>query len=376
MWFGSNTRYSLPHLQYVEMIRIGDSLVGGRFAALVVNNLERRRIMKKIGALVLVTFILHFPFTFVVPQNSFAGGTTWKVLASWPKGYPEIDKYLLGWTKHIEKATGGRVTPKWMGGPEVVHPFEQLKAVQRGLCDVLFTHPAYHPGVVSAGQASDLFYASPEKRAKTGWTKMMTDLYKTRAGVKYLNAFASGMPYQLFLNKEIESADLRGLKIRATPFYRPVVEGLGGATVQMPTGEIYTGMQRGVIDGFCAPGVYPLGLKLYEVTKYAILPGFGEVNWINLVHMDSWDKLSDDLKSTVEKATVEFQEKMRPVFQENWEIEKKEIVKRGMKLIQLPPADSKKMLDIFATSSWQELVLKKDAEYGPKLKALADKIAE
>lgn len=330
--------------------------------------------MKKAIALMVTSLFLSWGFAFTLPQKSHAAEITWKVLSSWPKGYPEVDEFLLGWAKKVNEATGGTLNPKWMGGPEVVHPFEQLKAAQTGVCDVLFTHPAYHPEVVSAGQATDLFYASPKKRAEIGWTKLMADVYKARAGVKYLSPFASGIPYQTYLNKEIRKADWTGLKIRATPFYRPLVEGLGGVTVQLPTGEIYTGMQRGVIDGFCSPGVYPVQLKLFEVTKYAILPGYGEASWIFLVHSRTWDKLSPDLKKVVEETTLEFEEKMRPVFIDYWKKENQEIVKRGMKVIELPAPDAKKLLSVYEAKSWEELILKKDLEFGPKLKAIADKI--
>ena len=81
---------------------------------------------------------------------SAAGGEpiTLSVLSSWPKGYPDVEEYIVPWMTRMEKATGGRLKLRWMGGPETVHPFEQLKAVQRGLADILYTHPAYHAELV------------------------------------------------------------------------------------------------------------------------------------------------------------------------------------------------------------------------------------
>ena len=81
-----------------------------------------------------------------------------------------------------------------------------------------------------------------------------------------------------------------------------------------------------------------------------------------------------NLKEIVDKETIEFQEQIRPLFKELWKKEKQEIVKMGMKLKELPTPEAEKMLDTFTSRTLTELVLKKDADYGPKLEALMKKL--
>jgi len=301
---------------------------------------------------------------------------TLSVLSSWPKGYPEVDDYVLPWIAKIESATGGRLKLRWMGGPEAVHPFEQLKAVQKGLTDILYTHPAYHPEVVAAGQAADLVYAVPKVRTESGYDTLLAEVYLKRGGVKYLPPFPSGMQYQLFMNKKIDKADLTGLKIRATPFYVPMVAGLGGATVQTTTGEIYDSLSSGVIDGYCSPQRYPMTIKLHEVTKYAVLPRVGEVVFISLVNTSSWNKVPKDLQATVEKVTREVVEAQRAVMLKKTKEEEPRMLQHGMAFVQLPPQESSKMLKVFRDRSWETLIFKPDPEFAPKLKAIAEKIEQ
>ena len=333
--------------------------------------------MKRKGLLCAVGFFCMV-LIFVSVSSVFAQGTktvTLNLLSSWPRGYPEVEDYIIPWMSAVEQATGGQVKIRWMGGPEAVHPFEQLKTVQKGLCDILYTHPAYHPETVSAGQASDLVYAVPKVRTESGFDAMQNEVYQKRAGVKYLPSFPSGNQYQLFINKKITKADLTGLKIRATPFYVPVVAGLGGATVQTTTGEIYDAMSSGVIDGYCCPQRYPMTIKLHEVTKFAVLPRIGEVVFITLVNMNTWDrKLSKDLHSTIEKVTREVVEKQRAITIKKTEEEAPKMLQHGMTLLQLPKEESYKMLKVFRDKSWETLIMKKDPEFGAKLRAIADKI--
>jgi hypothetical protein len=58
------------------------------------------------------------------------------------------------------------------------------------------------------------------------------------------------------------------------------------------------------------------------------------------------------------------------------ESEEKELKKRGMDLLVLPPKEAEKYLTIFYERSWEELVLKREPEFGPKLKEAADRLGK
>src|SRR4029078_10918064 len=109
-------------------------------------------------------------------------------------------------------------------------------------------------------------------------------------------------PFHLYLNKPITSPDLTGLKIRITPVYRDFFQALGATGVQEPPGELYTYLERGVVDGYGWPitGIFDLGW--HEKTKYRVDPRFYTFEFSILVNKTAWDKLSDAQKAVLRKA--------------------------------------------------------------------------
>ena len=81
-------------------------------------------------------------------------------------------------------------------------------------------------------------------------------------------------PFHLYLTKPITKPDLTGFKIRITPVYRDFFTALGATVVQTAPGEVYTALERGVVDGYGWPigGIFDFGW--HEKTKYRVDPGF------------------------------------------------------------------------------------------------------
>lgn len=52
---------------------------------------------------------------------------------------------------------------------------------------------------------------------------------------------------------ELCAAETQGHKGRGNPTYAAVIKVLGASMVTLPTGEIYTSVDEGVIDGFAFP---------------------------------------------------------------------------------------------------------------------------
>ncbi|MBT9132184.1 MAG: Lactate-binding periplasmic protein [Firmicutes bacterium] len=105
-------------------------------------------------------------------------------------------------------------------------------------------------------------------------------------------------------------ADFAGQKVR-TPKgpTAALFKAIGGTPVMLPSGEIYSALDMGLIDAAEWMGLgdnYPLGIA--EVTNYFMWPGFHCVVVIDefIVNMEVWEALPDDLKAIVESATREW----------------------------------------------------------------------
>jgi tripartite ATP-independent transporter DctP family solute receptor len=102
-------------------------------------------------------------------------------------------------------------------------------------------------------------------------------------------------------------ADLKGLKIRVqeSPTAMSLVRALGGAPTPISWGELYTGLQQGVVDGAeNNPPSFYLS-KHYEVCKYYTLNEHTAVPDILVMSTVFWDKLSEEEKKWVQEAADE-----------------------------------------------------------------------
>ena len=83
-----------------------------------------------------------------------------------------------------------------------------------------------------------------------------------------------------------------------------MVQALGGTTVTTAPGEVYTALERGVVDGYGWPvaGIFDLGWE--KVTKFRMEPAFYSVEVGVLVNNDVWKGLTDAQKKVLSDAAL------------------------------------------------------------------------
>ena len=96
--------------------------------------------------------------------------------------------------------------------------------------------------------------------------------------------------------------------MRITPVYRDFFQALGATVVQTAPGEVYTALERGVVDGYGWPitGIFDLGW--HEKTKYRVDPGFYSAEVSVLINKTSWDKLNAAQKKVITDAAAWLEE--------------------------------------------------------------------
>jgi len=297
----------------------------------------------------------------------------WRMLSAWGSEYLVVRNSVIPFVQKVNERAAGRLRISW-SGPEAVPAFEQFKPVREGLFDVLFTHSAYHLGEVAVGPGMDTISATAKERRAAGLFKIVDEAYRKRANVTYFGAMVAGVGYQLLLNKKLEKADFTGLKIRTSPFYDPMVKALGGAPVRTSQGEIYTALEKGVVDGATWTAFGMTDYKMYEVVKYIVRPRFGCVVSPVLVNLDSWNRLPKDLQDLLTETEIEMEEQYWSAMVAAVEIEDRELKEKGMEFLTLPPKEAKKYLDTFYEKTWEGLILSRDQEFGTRLKQATDQM--
>ena len=289
--------------------------------------------------------------------------------------FAEKTTYARGFEKFIDRvnASGkGLVQINYIGGPKAMPPFEGGKALQGGVIDIANTTGAFTTNVLPEGDAWKLTEKPMSELRKNGGYDYMAKLYAEKMNAIFLARLVDDNQFHLYLTKPISGPDLTGLKLRITPVYRDFFQAQGATVVQTPPGEVYTALERGVVDGYGWPitGIFDLGW--HEKTKYRVDPGFYSVEVSILVNKTAWDKLSDAQKAVLRKAAEQGEAEAAAEFKAENEKDIKRQADAGIQVIKFDgpvgAAWRKKAYD----TAW-EGVIKQSPEHGPKLKAMFSK---
>jgi TRAP-type C4-dicarboxylate transport system substrate-binding protein len=207
-----------------------------------------------------------------------------------------------------------------------------------------------------------------EQRRNDTW-EYLNQLHNQKLNAYYLARQFHNVPFHLYLNKKLDKLDFTGLKIRVTPVYRDVVQALGGAPINTAPGEVYTALERGVVDGYGWPvsGIFDLGWD--KVTKFRMEPGFYSVEVNVLVNLDAWKGLTDAQRKVLSDAALW----LEGLDAENEAVNKAEVerqAKAGIEPIDFGRAESKRFLTTADNVAW-ETVVRRSPEIGAKLRQLA-----
>ena len=288
-------------------------------------------------------------------QSPAAGESiTLKVAGAYPEGnvwHEPIEAFI----EEAAKRSGGRLKIEFVGGPEAIPQAQLGESLKRGVIDMTLVPAQFYAADMPEIQIMKLSPLTPEEERTKGVTAYWDELHREKMNARYLNRLGGVMNFHLFLNEPIETADLTGLTIRSAPAYNRFLQSLGAAPVSIPGPEIYSAMQRGVVDGFVYPNLGVTDLALQEVTKYRVIPGFYQIEFVTLVNLDTWNKLPQDLQEIMETIAVEQEKSTAQSFGKLIADEDSLRKSQGMEDITLPDAEAKKLLDAAEETGWAEI---------------------
>ena len=282
-----------------------------------------------------------------------------------------IDRPFARFVEKVNEEGKGIVQIKVIGGPSTMPPFELGSAVSSGVVDMAFNTTAFYTNLVPEADALKLSdYSMDELRENGGW-EYLNELHNQKMNSWFLAMTGDGVPYHLYVNKPVEKADLSGLTLRVTPVYRAFFEKLGASNVQTPPSEVYTALERGVVDGYGWPMQGVLDLGWQEVTKARVDPGFYNVNVNVLINLDKWNALSDEQRDFL----TEMGEWLESTNKDNEEINADEAKKQadaGLVVYTLEGEERDKWLAQAKEAGWEQ-ILEVAPETGARLKEFLSK---
>ena len=154
-----------------------------------------------------------------------------------------------------------------------------VQTVQGGVVDIMLNTGAFYTNVFPEADALKLTQMPVAEQRRNGVIAYINKVWNEKGNMHYLGRVVENQPFHLYLNKEIARPDLKGLKIRITPVYRDFFGAMGAPLMQPAPGEVYTALERGVVDGYGWPIHALFDLNWQEKTKYRIDPGFYDAVW-------------------------------------------------------------------------------------------------
>ena len=171
--------------------------------------------------------------------------------------------------------------------------------VSAGVFDMLFSHGAYHAGSNGLLMGVDALKLDPANLRKSGLFDFISQNYEKRHGLKLLALTSTGTNgYHMVLKSPPDpETGIKGRKIRGTVTYHPLIKNLGGSPVVLTLGQLYTALEKGVVDGYCWPLYGLRTFKFYEAgAKYVMRPSLGVSKSLTMVNVRSFQKLPKKLQ--------------------------------------------------------------------------------
>jgi TRAP-type C4-dicarboxylate transport system substrate-binding protein len=281
----------------------------------------------------------------------------------------QFSKNFERFIDRVNETGKGQVKINYIGGPRAMPPFEVGNAVRTKVVDIANVTGAFYTNLMPEADGFKLIGKPMSEQRKNGTWAYINELHNKKLNSYYLARQFHNVPFHIYLNKKPEKLDFTGLKIRVTPVYKDIVEALGGTAITTAPGEVYTALERGVVDGYGWPvtGIFDLGWE--KVTKFRLEPAFYAVEVNVLVNLDVWNGLTAAQKKVLSDAAL---------WLEGLDTENNALIKSerdrqtgaGIQPIDFGPAEAKKFLDKANDVAWQS-VIKRAPDTAPKLRQLA-----
>ncbi len=318
----------------------------------------------------LAAFVTALVAAALLAPVASAQETTLRVVRAFPENR-YYGKRLPAWIQKVNAEGKGTLQLNFIGGPKAIPTFEVGNAVKTGVVDMALSTGAFYTNLMPEADALKLTQLPAAELRKNGAYDYINKVWAEKANMFYLARVVDNTPFHLYINKKIDKPDLTGMKLRITPVYRDFFQALGGTVVQIAPGEVYTALERNVVDGYGWPihGVFDLNWA--EKTKFRVDPGFYNAEVSLILNLDKWKALTAAQRAYLTKQALAFEAQNQEWAKYNAD-EAARQAKAGIQTIRFDAATSKQYLDKAYEVGWAAIV-KASPEHGPKMKALFSK---
>lgn len=243
------------------------------------------------------------------------------------------------WMDFVARESGGtlKIRPNWSGG--LLSADMSMEELRHGVTDVGLITPIYVRGGTHLIRIQSGFYSgatTPESQAALYHciAAASPQVGRELAGLKVLAVQGGTLPGIVTRDRPIRTLDdLQGLRIRAPTELLSVLERLGAEPVNMPMGEVYSAMAKGVIDGVVAPADTFRSLHFAEVANHFNTMQIPRGAYpARAISARRWNQLSPQQRAVLERGIAVWEQALSREVTSAWQKGYDEAVAAGVKI--------------------------------------------
>ena len=209
----------------------------------------------------------------------------------------------ITWMKAVEAQSHGRIHIKPVWGGALLSSDQSMVEIRHGVADIGLITPIYTRGGVHLLRAQSGFYGGvrtigDQVAIYDCLAARFPQFDKELAGLHVLAVQGGNFPGILTRARAVRGlGDVKGLRLRAQTDANDVLRQLGANPVNMPMGEVYSALAKGIIDGVVAPADTIKSLHFSEVAKHFTPIRFSRGSYPARAMSDAaWRRLPPDLQ--------------------------------------------------------------------------------
>jgi len=238
----------------------------------------------------------------------------WKMATTWPPNLPIFQTGCERFAKRVEELTEGRLVIEVFAGGELIPPLGVFDAVSQGTIQAGGGAAYYWAGKLPAAQWFTSVPFGLNAQGINAWFYGGDGLKLWEESYAPFNIIPrplgnSGVQMGGWFRKKMEKIeDYNGLKMRIPGLGGKVIAKAGGTVVLLPGSEIFTSLERGVIDATEWVGpLHDLRMGFYKAAPYYYYPGWHEPGTCLEVMFNkkAYEELPADIKAIIDAVAME-----------------------------------------------------------------------
>jgi TRAP-type transport system periplasmic protein len=243
--------------------------------------------------------------------TALAGPAAAEDVLSAVHAFPTTLIYTQSFLEFVDKVNErgeGVVRIEVRGGPEAIGLFQQADAVRDGVVDMAYTPGSFYAGAFPERDALVASNITAIEARENGGIDLINEIHQEKMGVYYLGWFDSGVTYNLWTVNEPAldaegNLDVSGIRLRGNPVYNAFFTNyLGASVIDLPTTDVYSGLERNMVDATGWTQIGLMDLRWDEFVRYRIEPSIFSTDLGVIVNLEKWNSLSEEARPSCRRS--------------------------------------------------------------------------